>query len=183
MTWSESSFVTKPGLELRSADSQPSGLSTTVLPMIVAVSETSACLSRVQGCQRNWNNMLVGQEYWLLLLGVACGAAQGWAWLLIDVTPPPEVSFVGGTWGQVLTLGFVAVLVFTLSSSFSVVLSFRAGESFSNALPWKFVWVYCNLPTIELWGSILQLGTDLNWFLSERPFCNTDEWPKEWNPV
>ena len=64
--------------------------------------------------------------------------------------PPPEVSFVGGTWGQVLTLGFVAVLVFTLSSSFSVVLSFRAGESFSNALPWKFVWVYCNLPTIEL---------------------------------
>lgn len=93
MTWSESSFVTKPGLELRSADSQPSGLSTTVLPMIVAVSETSACLSRVQGCQRNWNNMLVGQEYWLLLLGVACGAARGWAWLLIDVTPPPRSQF------------------------------------------------------------------------------------------
>lgn len=35
------------------------------------------------------------------------------------------------------------------------------------------------VPTIGLRGSILQHGTDLNWLLSEMPFCNTDEWPRE----
>lgn len=47
------------------------------------------------------------------------------------------------------------------------------------------VWVCLGLlqlpkvPTIGLRGSILQHGTDLNWLLSEMPFCNPDEWPRE----
>lgn len=50
---SEGSVVTKPGLALRSADSQPSALSTTPVPLIVAVCETPALLSRVQASPRN----------------------------------------------------------------------------------------------------------------------------------
>lgn len=108
---------------------------------------------------------------------------QGWALCFIHRSRDPFCSY--DFWSSfsywVRSCAFFYFLLF-----FSLVPSSRTWKCFSNALLWKFVWVYCNLqkvPTIGLWGSILQRGTDLNWLLSEMPFCNTDEWLRGWNPV
>ena len=53
----------------------------------------------------------------------------------------PEANSVRGTFSS-----WVCSCDFLLIVLLSVVLSSRAGESFSNALLWKFVWAYCNLP-------------------------------------
>ena len=62
-----------------------------------------------------------------------------------------------------VTLGFEAVpfLIVLLP----VLLSSRDGESFSNALLWKFVWVYCSFPKCpqldseDLFCNLVQIST------------------------
>ena len=177
---SESSFVTKPGPELRSADSHPSALSTAC--ECSSLWNTSSPLQSARLSQKPWNHTLVGQEYWFFFFS--------WSSILGSLGPSVviyrrntlqrPVLFVG-----LVALGFEAVLFFWLSSPPQYFCHPGMGSPFKRPslevclgllqLP--------EVPTVGLWGSVLQPGTDFNWLLAEMPFCNTDEWPREWNPV
>lgn len=79
-TRSESSVVTKPGLELRLAESSTVPFPLPQLRMIVTGCETAALLSRAPGSEALWNHTLMGQEYEFLLVLLNMLGAQGRAW-------------------------------------------------------------------------------------------------------
>ena len=138
---SESSFVTKPGLELRSADSRPSALSTAC--ECSSLWNTSSPLPSARLSQKLWNHMLAGQEYWFFfffLVGLARWGAWGGAWSFTGVIcsrglfcswdlqllglklclssdcPPPCTSVIQG-WGVLFKCPFFGSLSGSIATS------------------------------------------------------------------
>ena len=162
---SESSFVTKPGLELRSADSRPSALSTAC--ECSSLWNTSSPLQSARLSQKLWNHMLAGQEYWFFFFffffswSSTLGSLRPSVVIHRSNTLQRPVLFMG-----LVALGFEAVSFFWLSSSLCFCHP-GMGSPFQMPFLWKFVWVYCNFPKCpqldseDLFCNLVQISTGL----------------------